>query len=249
MSSATPRVYSPSSDLLSPAGVMSMLRPLMLDVVPSIQQTAALALGRLADHSDDLAEAVVKEDILPQLVRSLASQNVSISSRGRISAGLPQTSCPVYRPVESAVCVYEGERGERDRRTEAVTPQDLRVSPLNARVCFGLTWQFAWGLLQNLRALHHESNQAFCFLSLSFSLSAHSEAPHGGRPGLVLVINGLLQSHMINRKSGSIRFIFYIKYDRNSVFSCRIVLHLGGEKISTETCREKNECLRWLCSF
>ncbi|XP_053198602.1 sperm-associated antigen 6 [Scomber japonicus] len=62
-------------ETLHNAGVMSMLRPLMLDVVPSIQQTAALALGRLADHSDDLAEAVVKEDILPQLVHSLASQN------------------------------------------------------------------------------------------------------------------------------------------------------------------------------
>ncbi|XP_022621981.1 sperm-associated antigen 6 [Seriola dumerili] len=62
-------------EILQNAGVMSMLRPLMLDVVPSIQQTAALALGRLADHSDDLAEAVVKEDILPQLVNSLASQN------------------------------------------------------------------------------------------------------------------------------------------------------------------------------
>ncbi|XP_044195759.1 sperm-associated antigen 6 [Thunnus albacares] len=62
-------------EILQNAGVMSMLRPLMLDVVPSIQQTAALALGRLADHSDDLAEAVVKEDILPQLIHSLASQN------------------------------------------------------------------------------------------------------------------------------------------------------------------------------
>lgn len=64
---------------LPPAGVVALLRPLLLDVVPSIQQTAALAVGRLADHSDDLAEAVVKEDILPQLVHSLASQNVSIS--------------------------------------------------------------------------------------------------------------------------------------------------------------------------
>jgi len=66
--------------LSSPAGVMSMLRPLMLDVVPSIQQTAALAVGRLADHSDDLAKVVVKEDILPQLVHSLTLQNVSSSS-------------------------------------------------------------------------------------------------------------------------------------------------------------------------
>ncbi|XP_069770732.1 sperm-associated antigen 6 isoform X4 [Narcine bancroftii] len=54
---------------------MSLLRPLLLDVVPSIQQTAALALGRLANYHDDLAEAVVKGDILPQLVYSLAEQN------------------------------------------------------------------------------------------------------------------------------------------------------------------------------
>lgn len=56
---------------------MSLLRPLMLDVVPSIQQTAAMALGRLAEHSDDLAEAMMREDILPELIRSLGEQNVS----------------------------------------------------------------------------------------------------------------------------------------------------------------------------
>ena len=56
---------------------MQLLRPLLLDVVPTIQQTAALALGRLANYNDDLAEAVVKGDILPQLVYSLAEQNVS----------------------------------------------------------------------------------------------------------------------------------------------------------------------------
>ncbi|XP_025002950.1 sperm-associated antigen 6 isoform X1 [Gallus gallus] len=56
-------------------GVISLLRPLLLDVVPTIQQTAALALGRLAYFNDDLAEAVVKEDILPQLVCSLSEQN------------------------------------------------------------------------------------------------------------------------------------------------------------------------------
>lgn len=62
-------------ELLQNAGVMSLLRPLLLDVVPSIQHTAALALGRLADNSEDLAEAVVKEDILPQLAHSMVSQN------------------------------------------------------------------------------------------------------------------------------------------------------------------------------
>ncbi|KAB1253932.1 Sperm-associated antigen 6 [Camelus dromedarius] len=54
---------------------MSLLRPLLLDVVPTIQQTAVLALGRLANYNDDLAEAVVKGGILPQLVYSLVEQN------------------------------------------------------------------------------------------------------------------------------------------------------------------------------
>jgi len=65
-------------EILQNAGVMSLLRSLLLDTVPSIQQTAALALGRLANYNDNLAEAVVKGDILPQLVYSLSEQNVSI---------------------------------------------------------------------------------------------------------------------------------------------------------------------------
>ncbi|TRZ00293.1 hypothetical protein DNTS_009902 [Danionella cerebrum] len=66
---------SQNTETLQNAGVMSLLRPLLLDGVPAIQQTAALALGRLANCNDDLAEAVVKGDILPQLVYSLAEQN------------------------------------------------------------------------------------------------------------------------------------------------------------------------------
>ena len=67
--------YNDNLKFLSP-GVMQLLRPLLLDVVPTVQQTAALALGRLANYNDDLAEAVVRGDILPQLVYSLAEQNV-----------------------------------------------------------------------------------------------------------------------------------------------------------------------------
>lgn len=62
-------------EILQNAGAMSLLRPLLLDTVPNIQQQAALALSRLAGHNDDLAEAVVKGDILPQLVYSLSEQN------------------------------------------------------------------------------------------------------------------------------------------------------------------------------
>lgn len=55
---------------------MSLLRPLLLDNVPSISQSAALALGRLANMNEELAESVVNNEILPQLVMSLNEQNV-----------------------------------------------------------------------------------------------------------------------------------------------------------------------------
>ena len=74
------------------AGVMQLLRPLLLDnvstanlclmhvtrQVPSIQQSAALALGRLASYSEELAKAIVGNEILTQLVYSLSEQNVSV---------------------------------------------------------------------------------------------------------------------------------------------------------------------------
>lgn len=64
-------------EALQSAGVMSLLRPLLLDNVPSISQSAALALGRLANMNEELAESVVNNEILPQLVMSLNEQNVS----------------------------------------------------------------------------------------------------------------------------------------------------------------------------
>ena len=64
-------------EALQNADVMALLRPLLLDTVPSIQQSAALALGRLANYSEALAEAVVMNDVLPQLVYSLTENNVS----------------------------------------------------------------------------------------------------------------------------------------------------------------------------
>ncbi|KAI9205807.1 armadillo-type protein [Polychytrium aggregatum] len=62
-------------EALQSAGVMSLLRPLLLDNIPAIQQAAALALGRLANYNEELAESVVDSDILPQLVYSLSEQN------------------------------------------------------------------------------------------------------------------------------------------------------------------------------
>ncbi|KAK2962273.1 putative axoneme central apparatus [Blattamonas nauphoetae] len=60
---------------LKAAGVMLLLKPLISDPVPSVCLSAALALGRLANASEEMAEAVVQNDILPQLVTSLKEQN------------------------------------------------------------------------------------------------------------------------------------------------------------------------------
>jgi hypothetical protein len=65
------------------SSIRQTIMMLMFSQVPSIQQTAALALGRLANYSEDLAEAVVGNEILPQLVYSLSDQNVSKMQQGR----------------------------------------------------------------------------------------------------------------------------------------------------------------------
>lgn len=60
---------------LHSAGVMGLLRPLLLDSVQVIQQSAALAIGRLANYSEEIAESVVQNDIITQLIYSLSNQN------------------------------------------------------------------------------------------------------------------------------------------------------------------------------
>ena len=62
-------------EALHSAGVMSLLRPLLSDSVPSIQQSAALAIGRLANFSEELADSVVQNEIINQLISSLSNQN------------------------------------------------------------------------------------------------------------------------------------------------------------------------------
>lgn len=66
-------------EVLQNAGVIKLLRPLLLDTVPSVQQGAALAIGRLADYNVCIATEVVNSDIIPQLIYCLGQQNVSMS--------------------------------------------------------------------------------------------------------------------------------------------------------------------------
>ena len=56
---------------------MALLRPLLLDMRPNIQYMAAMALGRLAENSADLAAGVVTGDILPQVIYGIARNAVS----------------------------------------------------------------------------------------------------------------------------------------------------------------------------
>lgn len=64
----------------------------------SIQQSAALALGRLANYSDDLAEAVVQNEILPQLVRFGITGSIQRSTQ----AYRPQGSVGGVLPMDRA---------------------------------------------------------------------------------------------------------------------------------------------------
>lgn len=56
-----------------------MLRPLTLDVVPSISQTACIALGRMAAESKEVAQGMVELDILPQIVFRCAHELTKVS--------------------------------------------------------------------------------------------------------------------------------------------------------------------------
>lgn len=64
------------------SGALRLLRPLLLDSIPGIQQTAAVAVGRLAGHSEEAARECVNEEILPHLVASVAEQNVGFHAYG-----------------------------------------------------------------------------------------------------------------------------------------------------------------------
>ncbi|XP_076390410.1 uncharacterized protein LOC100883620 isoform X1 [Megachile rotundata] len=57
------------------AGALDLLCPLLTDHVPSIQHMAAVALGKLANNSHRLAQAIIRKDILPQLLKNIDKQN------------------------------------------------------------------------------------------------------------------------------------------------------------------------------
>ncbi len=64
-------------DSLLKSGALPLLKPLLLDNVPPVQQAAANALAKIANFSMEAAEAIVKMDIIPHLTFNFSDQNVS----------------------------------------------------------------------------------------------------------------------------------------------------------------------------
>ena len=62
-------------ECLHKSDALNLLKPLLLDHAPSNQQQAALSIAKLADSSEEIAESVVQNDILTQLVYSLSNSN------------------------------------------------------------------------------------------------------------------------------------------------------------------------------
>lgn len=110
-------------DSLKSVNVMSLLVPLLSDPVTSIKESAALAIGRLAKHSKELAKIVVDDGkILFQLLDSYDSHNVFykkatcfvISSIARHSRELAKKVAEAQAIKFLVNCLYEYESSVKE---------------------------------------------------------------------------------------------------------------------------------------
>ncbi|CDO65110.1 armadillo repeat protein PF16, putative [Plasmodium reichenowi] len=62
-------------EILINTDIIILLRPLILDKVPIVQQNATLILGKLASHSEEIALTILENDILPHLIYCLKHEN------------------------------------------------------------------------------------------------------------------------------------------------------------------------------
>ena len=63
-------------EYLERSGVLETVCPLINDMVPTIRQTAVITLGRLASHNIKIAQAILRKDILPCIIKNVEKQNV-----------------------------------------------------------------------------------------------------------------------------------------------------------------------------
>ncbi|XP_067137456.1 sperm-associated antigen 6-like [Centruroides vittatus] len=64
---------------LKAAGAIPLLCTLFMDIMPSIQRTAIVAMGRLASYNIDIAEEIIRRNILPLLVEKLKKESNRIT--------------------------------------------------------------------------------------------------------------------------------------------------------------------------
>lgn len=64
-------------DKLEALGVLTLLKHLLKDRVESIRQSAALTLGRMAAHKEEMADAIVASNMIPIIVSSMKNSNVN----------------------------------------------------------------------------------------------------------------------------------------------------------------------------
>ncbi|XP_033211531.1 sperm-associated antigen 6-like [Belonocnema kinseyi] len=62
-------------ECLERAGVLETVCPLINDIVPTIRQTAVITLGRLASHDIKIAQAILRKDVVPCILKNLEKQN------------------------------------------------------------------------------------------------------------------------------------------------------------------------------
>jgi len=61
---------------LEALGVLTLLKHLLKDRIESIRQSAAVALGRMAAHKEEMAEAIVATGMIPIVIASMKGANV-----------------------------------------------------------------------------------------------------------------------------------------------------------------------------
>ncbi|XP_023226123.1 sperm-associated antigen 6-like [Centruroides sculpturatus] len=67
-----------ANEALKTGGAVPLLCSLIFDVVPAVQRTALLALGRLSSNNIKIAEEIVKRNLLPLLIDRLRKENTNL---------------------------------------------------------------------------------------------------------------------------------------------------------------------------
>ncbi|KAA0160179.1 hypothetical protein FNF31_04489 [Cafeteria roenbergensis] len=109
-------------------GAVIQLKRLLHDKLPSVQQTSALALGRLAHYSTELATELVTTRVLQELVHSMEAEGASVYHK---RAGAYVARAVARHTAELAQCCVDA--GAAAVLTACLSDQDAGVREAAAR--------------------------------------------------------------------------------------------------------------------